>query len=709
MFYSCLRQMFILLSFLSVSALYSQLPYFIPDYEVQDTIMVTANRVEKFPQTSSLSIRMRMPLKRVPASVSIISSAMNQNQGNVVLGDALSNVSGANIQTGFGMHDYFVLRGFNTLDNGLIMTDGVSEPEVIIYNLYNVEQIEILKGPGAFIYGGKPLSGTINLVSKQPVFRNFINTSVLYGSYNSFHGTMDAGFINAKKNLSGRINCVYQQSDNYRDDKGYNVYGINPTLTWHVNKTLQLNMNLEYLKNEYKPDSGIPLVYNYQTGKLDNLADIKRTTSFQTPVDFSDQDMMRFKVTAIKKINEVSTLTSKFYFTSLDWRSAGTLINGAYPAMDGSFQVKRSLQKLDDQQKLMGNQTEWLTRIETGPVQHNLLFGVEASQLSDNFEIDIAPQIPELNLNDPVETYAKSLYPAYPYQHRKATIRVLAPYFLDVVTMSPKVNFILGCRYDWISFEEENIDVNESYKSMSPMIGINYLPMQNMSLYANAGQAFAPPSSRSDGKLEPEKSSQIELGMKNIWLNNKIYSTLSIYQIDKNDIAIPDKNGFMQQVGSQRSNGVEFEVQAQMSERCASIFSYAYTNAEMTEFAESVIIGVDNMGIPVSATVDRSGNQASFAPRHILNFWHTRDISSTIGFGAGVRYVSKQYIAEDNVYEIDGFTTFNATIFYKTDMMRWYLNFKNIFNTRYEMRGFGGYSVIPALPFSVYSKIEIAL
>jgi outer membrane receptor protein involved in Fe transport len=107
--------------------------------------------------------------------------------------------------------------------------------------------------------------------------------------------------------------------------------------------------------------------------------------------------------------------------------------------------------------------------------------------------------------------------------------------------------------------------------------------------------------------------------------------------------------------------------------------------------------------------MDRSGNQAAFAPQHIVNFWHTRDIGSHFGFGAGVRYISSQFIAEDNVYTIDGCSTLDATLYYKLDAMRWHVNFKNISNAKYEMRGFGGYAVIPAAPFVVYGGVEVTL
>ncbi len=694
--------------FLSITPLFSQHPVII-EYTAEDTLVVTADREQKFPKISDMATKVRIPLQATAASISMVSNSVNQNQGNMLLGDALNNVSGINIQTGFSVHDYFVLRGFNTLDNGLMLTDATIEPQVMIYNLYNIERVEILKGPGAFLYGGNPLSGTINLVRKQPTFNNFLNTSGNYGSFNSYRATMDACFTNSSKNLSGRLNGVFQQSDYYRDDKANQIYALNPAFTWKIDKSSELNANIEYLNSEYKSDSGLPLIYNYQTGQLDQLADVSRTKSFQTPTDYSDQDMLRVKLNYTKKMTRYLTFNNKFYYTDLAWKSIGTLLNGAYPAMDGSYWINRSLQTLDDRQRLIGNQTEFTIRLLTGKFEHTLLLGFEVSQYADTFKIEIVPRLPALNLNNPVETYQANLYPAFPYQARKATNLVLAPYFMDIISLSTKTLLFLGGRYDRSAFKVKNEGISKIYHNFSPMLGISYSPLRAVTFYANTGQAFAPPSSRAEGNPEPEKSAQVEAGIKNSWLKGKIRSTLSVYQLEKQNIAIPDKNGFTRQVGNQRARGVEMEVHAQMTAKCASIFAYAYTDAELTDFAEVITVGVDPMGIPVTRTIDRSGNKAGFAPQHIVNFWHTRDIGSHFGFGAGIRYVSSQFIAADNVYAIDGYTTFDATLYYKLNAMRWQLNFKNISDTKYEMRGFGGYAVIPAAPFTVYGGIELTL
>ena len=134
---------------------------------VVDETIVTGSRLA-IPRANAIATKMLLPLRKTPLSVGIVPQALIETQDGATLSDALANVSGVGVHTNFGVHDLFYLRGFDSLANGLVLSDGVSEPEATFYQLYNVYRVEALKGPGAFLYGGNPLSGTINLVRKRP-------------------------------------------------------------------------------------------------------------------------------------------------------------------------------------------------------------------------------------------------------------------------------------------------------------------------------------------------------------------------------------------------------------------------------------------------------------------------------------------------------------------------------------------------------------
>lgn len=676
------------------------------DLTFGDTLYVYAEKDVKVAKFSSIAAKSSVPLFRTPVSIGVVTSAIIQSQNGITLSDALNNVSGVNPQSGLGIFDYFIIRGFNSLENGLILYDDIIEPEATIYNLYNIERVEVLKGPGAFLYGGSPLSGTINLVRKQPVFRNFALFSGSAGSFQTYRGNVDAGFSKPEIGFASRINGIWQQSVLYRKDKQNEVYAINPSFTWQINNSSQLNVNVEYFNSKSKPDAGLPLVYNPIKFELNEIADVPRDFSYQTPFDDSDQRLIRTQVKFIKKINSNLSLKNNFYFTDLDWFSRGTILNGAFPGV-GSYNVIRSLQRLDYRQKFFGNQLEIHYSLGSSNFGHKIVTGLEVNRLNDLFSIDIIPQIPSINLKNPEETFQENSIQFYTVQSGDAKNTVIAPYFLDVISLGKNVNIFLGGRYDYITFKDDIDNTDQQFKKLSPMFGFNYTVLSNLALFGNIGKSFAPPSSRVVGNLEAEESNQIELGIKKNWLDGKIRSTVSVYQLKKDNIAIPDRNGFSKQIGSQESRGIEIEFTGQMTDRCASLFSYSYTDATLTEFSEMINVGIDGSGNPILMYLDHSGNTSAFAPKHIVNFWHTREIGSHVGIGAGFRYVSDQFIYEDNIFKIDDYFTVDATVFYNLGKNRLFLNVKNLTDEKYEMRGFGAASVIPAPPFAIYGGFEI--
>ena len=121
------------------------------DLTFGDTLFVYAEKDAKIAKYNSIIAKSSIPSFRTPFGIGVITSSIIQSQNGITLSDALNHVSGVNPQAGLGIYDYFIIRGFNSLDNSLILYDDIIEPEATIYNLYNIDRVEVLKGPGAFL------------------------------------------------------------------------------------------------------------------------------------------------------------------------------------------------------------------------------------------------------------------------------------------------------------------------------------------------------------------------------------------------------------------------------------------------------------------------------------------------------------------------------------------------------------------------------
>jgi len=663
-----------------------------------EEIVVTESK-EKVPTVSTIATKVPVPLRLTPASIGVVNNGLFRHQSGVVLGDALRNVSGVNVQTVFGVTDFFIIRGFDSLSSGLVLTDGASEPEATFYNLYNLERVEVLKGPGAFLYGGNPLSGSVNLSRKQPVFTNLFQVAGSYGPYNTARGTVDAGWADLDAGVAVRLNALRQVSDSYRDDKDSGIWAVNPSATWRNEKTT-VTTNFEYVTSAYKSDSGLPIVGG-------TVADVPHTQSYQSPFDASDQEIYRARVDLQSQLSRKVTLRNKLYYTDFSWISQGTLFNGVFPNAQGGLDVSRTLVLLDDRQKVLGNQFEMLFSVATGSVEHTLLTGVELAQWKDVFSLDVA-LLPNVDLFNPVETAALPHF-IIPGQSQGADSKslIVAPYVVDRMVFSESFQAFLGGRYDRIDYDDPVTSTDRNYNKFSPMAGLVLAPTEDLSFYANVGRAFAPPSSQVAGPREAEESQQFEVGAKKYLVDNRLHASLAFYHLQKDHIGIPDATGVTKQDGDQRSRGVELEVMVRPRPDWHTFFSYALSDAELTRFSEFVAVPTQT-GVTYQY-VDRSGNRPAFSPRHILNVWTAKNFENGLEFGVGARYVGKQFIAEDNQFQMDGVLTFDASASYTYNQFKFRVNGKNLTDQTYETRGFGATSVIPAAPFGLYGAFEINL
>ncbi|HEY4491802.1 MAG TPA: TonB-dependent receptor plug domain-containing protein, partial [Acidobacteriota bacterium] len=381
--------------------LFAQEPPF-EDPEKQQYYVIVEEALPEFPILNSTATKLPELSLWTPASVGVVSSALFRQQDAVVLGDALKNVSGVNVQTGFGAFDFFTIRGFDSLNSGLVLTDGAPEPEVTFYQLYNVERVEVLKGPGAFLYGGNPLSGTVNLIRKQPLFENLFQGGTSFGHFGTFRANVDANYGTTGGDWAFRVNGYWQSSNRFRDEKDNYDVAVNPAITWRINDDSDLRINFEYLHNKYQPDSGIPVAG-------DSILDVPRERSYQSPFDRSEQDIFRARLDYQKKFNEWFTFRNKFYDTVLDWLSQGTLVAGSVPNGFGDFLVIRTLPVLDDRQHVVGNQAEGIFTFKTGTITHKFLAGFELNRLADDFTLDVA-LLPPIAAFEPFETATEPLF-----------------------------------------------------------------------------------------------------------------------------------------------------------------------------------------------------------------------------------------------------------------------------------------------------------
>jgi outer membrane receptor protein involved in Fe transport len=384
---------------------------------------------------SSNTIVTKLPLERrsTPNNVGFVTEPLAREQFDRLLGEALTNVSNVNVQTQSGVADFFYIRGFDSLSSGLVLFDGAPEPEATLYQMYNVELVEVLKGPGGFLYGSNPLAGAVNIVRKQPLPAKLFSFGAAGGSYDNYEGYFDWNYGNPEGSVDFRLNGLLRDQGSYRDGKEGRTGAINPAVTFRLGDKGRLNLNFEYLDLEYIPDAGIPVAQG-------SVIPVDRRTSYQSPFDDSAQEIFRFQADYEWRVSESLSFRDKFYQRTLDWTTTGTILSGVFPTGPTSLAVIRALADLDDRQAFTGNQLEAVLDFSTGSIRHSVLTGFEISRFGDEYTLGAGLLAP-VDALQPVDPGT----PAFPLPDQSlagdSRAIVAAPYVVDQMRLGRRSTF----------------------------------------------------------------------------------------------------------------------------------------------------------------------------------------------------------------------------------------------------------------------------
>lgn len=688
-------------------------------------VTVTADKYKWLQEQSRMAAKMLIPLQRTPLSVTVINQKILEEQKAVHLTDALKNASGIHIEQNMGTQDYYLIRGFESTTSGLLLTDGLSESGASMFqyygfglnDLYNIAQVEVLKGPAAFLYGGNTHSGAVNLVRKQPLFQNFLQITSFQRTDRAIRETVDLNY-SAGPRLALRLNSLWEHTRNFRQKNGNLRFAVNPSLLWRIDPYNYLKINLEFLHNDISPDFGIPL---YIPEKKWQRPDVPGTTNYQSPFDKIDFDLFRFRADFERQLQYAIRLNNYTSFTYVEGSSRLTLPHIPERNRFGQWIVNRHIANVDERQLRLRNQFELQRDFQLKTIRQKVLLGIEIGYLK-NFSGEQSTLMDFVYLFHP-QNKVKKFADLLTLQNRAETNArqwMAASYLVDYVELSERVQVFLGGRFDYQDFSTDRLNAPFDYlgraitsqpvaysdqtAKFSPMLGMVWQESENLWFYFNYGQAFGQGKRLIDS---PETSTQYEFGYKYKTANNKIMTSAVFYSLRRENISIPLQGplqgGLHASTGIQRSQGLEFELVAQpISGSYVSLF-HTFTDAELIEFKT---LTVDEY---VKLTVgDFSGNQPAFVPAQITQVWLHQTFTAKLKMGVGLSLVSPQYVSPDNQYDLPGYTTWNAQMTYRFGQVEISLDLRNLTNKNYLNRGFGAYSVIPAEPRGIYVVTQLA-
>ena len=649
---------------------------------VVDDEVITTGRVLAFDELNAL--RAPTPVINVPQSLSLVGEEQIADQFFTDFGDVLRYTPGLAISQGEGHRDAIVIRGQQTTADFFI--DGLRDDVQYFRPLYNVEQIEILRGPNALLFGRGGTGGIINRVQKSADVGESFNAGVVsVDTFGSALVSADSNIATGERSAL-RLNAFAESLDNHRDNVDGERWGINPTFAFQPSPDTRVDLSYEYLDDDRTVDRGVPSVTVASGPAGEPLRPLEgfSSTFFGSPdanfttleahitrarVDHRWSDMLRGNATI--QYADYSKLYQNLYPSE-----AVTLLDGApvEVELDG-YRDTTERQNLILQGNLVG-ELDW------GSVHHTVISGVEyADQSTSNARVDnvfAANGDDQLSFafTDPLSIPAFAF--TDPARDRKSDVDVLSVYIQDQVDIGEHFQVVLGGRYDRFSIDVDDRandgEFSRTDGEFSPRLGAIYKPQSNVSLYASYGESFLPRSGDQFLTLDldtestrPQRFENLEAGLK--WdLRPDLHFTAAAFRLDRESFTSvdPEDQSQLIVIDGSRVDGVEAQLTGQLTSRWSTSLGYSYLDGR-----------VDSAGA-------LDGNRTRQTPEHMVSAWNRYQATPRFGLGLGATYQSSFFVREDNRVEVLDFLRFDAAAYYAvSDAVELQMNIENLFDTDY--------------------------
>ena len=619
-------------------------------------------------------------LHDVPQSVTIITSKVLESQQALSVYDALANVSGVTFVRTPQDSPTFSVRGYS---NATPTVNGLKDPSATLTNVFNVERIEVLKGPQAILAGGGGLGGAVNVVTKKPQAAPIRSLLVQYGTYGDATVAGDlAGALTSDKKLSYRL--LASKAKAAHSDGGFdgrNEESFMPQLRWK-DKTTDLIVGLSYGKShDPTPD--------YTSAQRDGLIVPSPAHLQGKPEDGFDNTERRAFYSLEQMLTPEIMLVSRMArsLVKLDlhlWQSFGLNYTGATPNGSVAYAAGKTVRT--------DNTTsgDHYLRIEadTGPVAHKLSIGLNHTEMT----------FQQTDWNGPSIRFGA--YPAGPAGYPARTVFAFPDWQADATTLweiqNSNTKQIGAFAQDLMTWGDWNLLVNlrrtryetrsdanfvqfndisttpaKTDWSTTPGVGLVYKLTPETSLYASVAEGFNPQTGSrcGGGLLPPVTTNNKEMGVKFDLLNGKLLLTTAVFELDQDNTITSRGIGNCNNVGPARiTRGLEVDMQGRIAPGWNASFNYAYNTVKDEQ---------DSRGRPrvIPGLV-----------KNKMSLWTTYDLQDMawkgFGLGVGLSASSKTPGNDGATFTIPGSARLDASVFY--NRADWNVTFgvKNIADKR---------------------------
>jgi catecholate siderophore receptor len=638
------------------------------------------------------------PIIDVPQSLSIVTADQITNQGFDSVGDIINYIPGVTNSQGEGHRDAVVFRGVRSTADFFV--DGVRDDVQYFRGLYNIEQVEILRGANALLFGRGGTGGLINRVTKKgQIGEQFTGYKAAIDTFGAFGLEVDSNFSTSNSSAF-RINAAYESLNNHRDFYDGDRIAFNPTARFELSPSSTIDVSYEYIDNERFIDRGIPIndlaggdfqpVDAFQDIVFGddelNTAEVKANVLRATfTQDFSDNLKGVFNAT----YSDFDKLYQNFYAQDLRSLTA-----------DGTSGVVRLDGYVDTTQRksfnLSGN---LIGEFETGSIEHTIVTGIEYRDTSnDNDRFN--PEFPfgadgpgddredfiiqrPINLSGGagVDSDGNAFTVTFTdlNDQTESDVKVVSAFIQDEISLTENFDIVLGARFDSFDISTDDIGRNalglsRKDEKVSPRAGLIFKPLENVSLYGSYSQTFLPrtgeqfaglrrssPGGVQSDILSPDEFENLEAGLKWDFIQGLSF-TAAVFQNEQTRATRTDENAEESEVQGLSVEGFELQLEGEVTERLYLRAGYANLSGETSD----------------------GGVTPRELPKNTFSIWSNYKVTDQIGLGLGATHQGKALTGNGSATFLPSFTRIDAAAYYDVNEdLRVQVNIENLTDELY--------------------------
>ncbi len=687
------------------------------DGDVLRDLVVSADQERIYNPEKLSTNKATAPLLDTPQTITVIPKEIYTQQNARTLTDVLKNTPGISFDAGengfaTGLAN-FSMRGMNT--SGSIFVDGVRDSGNYLRDVFNLERVEVTKGPAAD-NGRGSAGGYVNLVTKTPQAADFYSGSASYnateyGTNGNLRTTFDVNkTIPGLEGTAFRLNALFQEGGvPGRQWAEANSWGIAPSITFGLGTPTRFTLAYQHVEQNDIPDWGVPTGVQGVTGFQSAGSRGRRDNFYGLKSDYddvkSDSILAIFEhdfANGLKLVNQ-----SRWAHTERDARyTLPTGFVSGNPALTATQQ-----QAYYRENENFSNLTNLSYEFQTGSIKHTLSAGLELSYETSDADKLSTPTGGNTSTTRPDPDRIVAGYPVVQGSN-DVTIETAAAYLYDTIEFNDQWELTGGLRVEHYRVDIERDGAGlagypESRTTVGGKLGLVYKPAENGSIYASASVAALPPGSylsnpdisrtgttndlpNNQPGARTQDSIHFELGTKWEFCDGRLSTSAAVFHTEKRNVPVdtPLAGAGTFSYTDQVVQGIELGVAGQITEEW-SIFAGVLLLDSERKNGSSID---NNRQASDGGAVD--GNELAFTPNYTANLWTTYKLPAGFTIGGGLQYVSSSYIGrpddasrviENGLYgKLPDYIVVNALLAYEVnENVTVRLNVDNIFDEVY--------------------------